>query len=413
MLKGAAATLRVTLVAGLVCAAGLAVASAAAYELVRGSHDASRLAGLALMFAAAALAERYPVPADRLDVSGVSLAFVFGVAGVQLFGWPGTVLVVAAAAAVVQLGARRPSLRVAYNASMHALAVGAGAMAIAPIDTGGAGGLLAAVVLCGLVQHAVNMLLVSTVVSASAQRPFLRHLADSYRSSAFAFGLMTSAAVVLVVLWQRSPALSAALLGPLLAIALYQRAAIETLRAIRLSLTDPLTGLGNHRHFHERLRRELERADDRGAPLSLCLVDVDDFKRVNDRLGHQEGDRVLADVASRLRQGGEAFRLGGDEFALLLPRHDEAEALAAAEAVVARLSGLDIEQAEHVTVSAGAATVAGAGGARDDLVRRADAALYWAKAHGKNRACAADAGPPGTEDATEETSEFQTVATVV
>ena len=134
---------------------------------------------------------------------------------------------------------------------------------------------------------------------------------------------MASAALMLVVLWERSPFLSVALVGPLLAIPLYQRAIVRALRAMRLALTDPLTGLGNHRHFHERLERELRHAQEKRLPLTLCLVDVDDFKRINDRFGHPAGDRVLSRLATRLRQTGEAFRLGGDEFALLLPGYDE------------------------------------------------------------------------------------------
>ena len=73
---------------------------------------------------------------------------------------------------------------------------------------------------------------------------------------------MASAALMLVVLWERSPVLSVALVGPLLAISLYQRSTHRALRAMRLALTDPLTGLGNHRHFHERLQRELLNAEE-------------------------------------------------------------------------------------------------------------------------------------------------------
>ena len=130
---------------------------------------------------------------------------------------------------------------------------------------------------------------------------------------------MASAALMLVVLWERSPFFAAALIGPLLAIALYQRSTHRAMRAMRLALTDPLTGLGNHRHFHERLQRELLDAQERGTPLSLVLLDIDDFKAINDRFGHPTGDRVLSQLATRLRQGGEGFRLGGDEFAVLLP----------------------------------------------------------------------------------------------
>jgi diguanylate cyclase (GGDEF)-like protein len=206
------------------------------------------------------------------------------------------------------------------------------------------------------------------------------------RQTTAPFALMASAALMLVVLWERSPALSIALVGPLLAIALYQRSTFKALRAMRLALTDPLTGLGNHRHFHERLQRELTQAEQDGLSLSLCLVDIDDFKKVNDRYGHPVGDRVLGQVASRLRQGGESFRLGGDEFAVLLPGLDERAAIEVARSIVERVSGFDIESVGAITVSAGVAAFPAQGVGRDELIRLADSALYWAKEDGKNRA---------------------------
>jgi len=196
---------------------------------------------------------------------------------------------------------------------------------------------------------------------------------------------MASAALVLVVLWQRSPLLSAALVGPLLAIALYQRSTYRALRAMRLALTDPLTGLGNHRHFHERLERELNEADRNGSNFSLCLVDVDDFKRVNDLFGHPAGDRVLSRLANTLRQNGEAFRLGGDEFALLLPEYDENEGIQTAGAIIERIAELQLDHVGSVTVSAGVATFPRQAPDRGELIRLADSALYWAKENGKNR----------------------------
>jgi diguanylate cyclase (GGDEF)-like protein len=179
--------------------------------------------------------------------------------------------------------------------------------------------------------------------------------------------------------------LGAALVGPLIAIALYQRSTFRELRAMRLALTDPLTGLGNHRHFHERLQRELVAAEEEAKPLTLCLVDIDNFKRINDGYGHPAGDRVLSEVAGRLRQGGEAFRLGGDEFALLLPGLDEHTAVTVAESVVDRIAALQLEVVGAITVSAGVATFPLQSAGRDDLIRLADSALYWAKEHGKNR----------------------------
>src|SRR5205085_578590 len=230
----------------------------------------------------------------------------------------------------------------------------------------------------------VNVFLLTAVLIASGQLGYVDLVRSNVRATLLPFTLMASASLMLVVLWQRSPFLGAALVGPLIAIALYQRSTFRELRAMRLALTDPLTGLGNHRHFHERLQRELVAAENDGQQLSLCLVDVDDFKRINDQYGHPTGDRVLSQIAIRLRQGGEAFRLGGDEFAVLLPEHDEATALETATSIVKRLREMKLEHSEQITVSAGLATFPVQGIGRDELIRLADSALYWAKEHGKD-----------------------------
>jgi putative nucleotidyltransferase with HDIG domain len=94
---------------------------------------------------------------------------------------------------------------------------------------------------------------------------------------------------------------------------------------------------------------------------------------------------MLSQLAARLRQTGEAFRLGGDEFALLLPGSDEHAALVAAESVVDRIAAVNLEQVGSVTVSVGVATSPQHAEERDELVRLADSALYWAKEYGKNR----------------------------
>jgi diguanylate cyclase (GGDEF)-like protein len=187
------------------------------------------------------------------------------------------------------------------------------------------------------------------------------------------------------VLWERTPYLIAALVGPLAAISLYQRSTHRALKAMQLALTDPLTGLGNHRNFQERLQRELGRAEETDGLVSVCLLDLDDFKRINDQHGHPAGDRVLAQISTRLRQGGEAFRLGGDEFAVLLPGLDEAAALEVARSVVKRIGDWGAGQYGSITVSAGVATFPQHGRERDALIRLADGALYWAKEHGKNQ----------------------------
>ena len=270
---------------------------------------------------------------------------------------------------------------------MFALAALAGGLAIEHDPGDSVGALIARLVVCAFIYNwVVNLVLISAVLAASSGKPFFKLIWDNAKQTTAPFALMASAALMLVVLWERSPALSIALVGPLLAIALYQRSTFAALKAMRLALTDPLTGLGNHRHFHERLQRELAQAEQDGLTLSLCLVDIDDFKHINDRYGHPVGDRVLGQVASRLRQGGESFRLGGDEFAVLLPGLDERDGVAVARSIVERVAAVELEQVGAVTVSAGVATYPVQGVGRDELIRLADSALYWAKEDGKNRA---------------------------
>jgi diguanylate cyclase (GGDEF)-like protein/putative nucleotidyltransferase with HDIG domain len=365
-----------------VCVAGLGVTCAAAASFVVTPHRTATLLGIAALLTASTLADRFPVPVEGVE-RGVSLSFVFGVASIVLFGWAGGVLVVFLAPCITQLLEHRPPMRIAYNVSVLALAATAAGAVSSPLH--GEAGVFARVGAAASAQYAVNLILITAVVAVSSRGSLFALAWKNVRLTIVPFSLMASAALMLVVLWQRSPFLSVALVGPLLAIQLYQRAIVRALRAVRLALTDPLTGLGNHRHFHERLERELRHAHMRRLPLSLCLVDVDDFKRINDRFGHPAGDRVLSSLAARLRQGGEAFRLGGDEFALLLPGYDEHEALTAATSVVERISALELDQLGPVTVSAGVATSPAHAADRDELIRLADSALYWAKEYGKNR----------------------------
>ncbi len=369
-----------------VCLAGLGVLIAAGYVFATTTHSGRALISLAALTAAATLAERFPVPINAETGGGVlSLTFVFAVAAIVLFGWAAGALLLLAATAIVQLAQHRPLQRISFNVAVLALvALAAGAL-IAPIHGQTVGAVVARVVLAATADNVVNIVLISAAIALSSGQPYLNLMRTHVRATIVPFAFMASAALMLVVLWQRSPVLSVALVGPLLAIALYQRSTHRALRAMRLALTDPLTGLGNHRHFHERLQRELLRAEDEARPLTLCFVDIDDFKKINDRYGHPSGDRVLSQVGARLRQGGEAFRLGGDEFALLLADHDDGTALAAADSIVERIAAVDFDHIGTVTVSAGLATFPMQGHGRDELIRLADSALYWAKEHGKNR----------------------------
>ncbi len=165
----------------------------------------------------------------------------------------------------------------------------------------------------------------------------------------------------------------------------------------RLATTDPLTGLANHRAFHERLGAEAARSRRHGRPLSLVILDIDHFKLVNDLHGHPSGDRALREVAGRLRRLARAdellARVGGEEFAWLLPDSDATGALAAAERARIAIRETPVEPAGTLTLSAGVCDLAHAADVTE-LYRRADEALYLAKRGGRDRSvCHPVAGP--------------------
>jgi diguanylate cyclase (GGDEF)-like protein len=154
-----------------------------------------------------------------------------------------------------------------------------------------------------------------------------------------------------------------------------------------LARTDALTRVANRRAFFEAAELELERCRRHGRPLTLAYVDIDDFKDVNDRLGHAEGDALLACVARTLRGSTRAVdavaRLGGDEFGVLLPETDGPTA----EALLARLRTTLLEAVAErrwrVGFSIGAATFVTPAASADELTARADALMYEAKRTGK------------------------------
>ena len=161
----------------------------------------------------------------------------------------------------------------------------------------------------------------------------------------------------------------------------------------RQSVTDELTGLSNRRRFEENLEDEVERFRRFGQPVGLVLLDIDDFKRVNDTHGHQQGDIVLREVARVLRETSREVdlpaRYGGEELAVVLPGTDLEGAVNLAERVRRGIEELavrgDVNGAMKVTASLGVATLPGAGYDARSLVEAADDALYRAKRMGKNR----------------------------
>jgi len=150
---------------------------------------------------------------------------------------------------------------------------------------------------------------------------------------------------------------------------------------------DPLTGLANHRVFHERLHEEVARARETGEPLALVLCDLDHFKRVNDTHGHPAGDAVLVEMARRLRMQARGddlvARTGGEEFAWILPGCSGEAGLRRAEDLRRAVASTPFPVAGTVTVSAGVCALADAGDA-PTMVSSADQALYWAKRQGRD-----------------------------
>jgi len=159
-------------------------------------------------------------------------------------------------------------------------------------------------------------------------------------------------------------------------------------RLARLAATDALTGLANHRTFHERVRNEIEIARVQQTPLSLVLLDLDHFKAVNDTYGHQAGDAVLTEFGRCISLGARyeelVARIGGEEFAWILPGSDGTNALRAAERVSATFAAIDHPGIGRVTVSAGVCDLSFTDDP-EELLRLADSALYWSKSHGRNR----------------------------
>lgn len=160
------------------------------------------------------------------------------------------------------------------------------------------------------------------------------------------------------------------------------------------ALRDPLTGLYNRRYLDEFFARELSVAQRERTPISLALIDLDHFKRLNDEHGHLEGDDVLRGVAQHLRDNlrssDAVFRIGGEEFLLILPRANAHEARARLETICRELAAQPLPTrggARYVTLSAGLALWPEQGLVLDELLQIADAALYQAKDEGRNRVC--------------------------
>jgi signal transduction histidine kinase len=286
------AALPVWLPVALAGAAGLVIAVAA---LATNDLGWSEGAGIALLVAAATLAEAFPVPIEGVAVGSTSLATVFLVAGATIYGWAAAAVAGFLAMALVELGRRRPLSRVAFNCAVYVLAGIAAGAAAAALQDGSLLGLVLGAIVAAVAFYLVNIPLLTAVVTRSRGVPFLPALRNYLQLTSVPFGVMASLAVILVVLWDRSPFVAVTLVGPLVATALYQRwihGALNRLREfdrlkdefiaiVSHELRTPLTSvygaamtLERHQLDPERQRALLEIISTEAARLSRLLDDI-------------------------------------------------------------------------------------------------------------------------------------------
>ena len=354
--------------------AGVALAFALTSEL-------GPLGAIAFLTVVAGVAELFPVPFPGKPDSYASLASVFVLAAATLYGAPTAMLVGFVGIGAGRLLARQVLQGAAFNASVGALSGGVAALAAARavelVSLSDVAADVLGAIVASLAFWLVNNLLMAVVFVINQGARFRSVAIELLREELVLLVAIASTVCMLETLWERTPFLIVTLIGPLVVIVLYQRSLGHAFDAMQLARTDALTGLGNRRAFRERLDAVLDEADRSGHHVALCLVDVDDFKDINDRLGHVTGDDLLSQLAGCLRVG-EAFRIGGDEFAVLIEDLDHEAARATAEEIITRVDGLAVPGA---SVSIGLALH---DGHRDSIMRRADAALYEAKRAGKN-----------------------------
>jgi len=252
-------------------------------------------AGIALLILAATLAEAFPVPIEGVAVGSMSLATIFLVAGATIYGWAAAAVAGFLAMALVELGRRRPFSRIAFNSGVYILAGMAAGGAAALIESGSLLRLVLGAVLAAIAFYLVDITLLAGVVARSRGSAFARALQNYVRLTFVPFGVMASLAVILVVLWDRSPYIAVILVGPLVATAIYQRwihGALSRLREfdrlkdefiaiVSHELRTPLTSvygaamtLEGHALDEKRQRELLEIISTEAARLSRLLDDI-------------------------------------------------------------------------------------------------------------------------------------------
>ncbi len=289
------------------------VVIAAVISIAQGSISRGALVGVLLFAVASISAELNPVPLDETASRTVSLAFIFLLASQVLFGWRYAVIASIATMAASQVIERIDLRRASFNTSVYVLATFVSAVpgfllgwdgtALTAAD---AGQLTILVLLGGAAFLFTNIILIAIVV-ALARGASVRAMLDDYvRHAGPAFAIMCFIAALATALWKVLPQLELLLAGPLFALALYQRYAYHTVLAKRDAETDGLTLLSNHRAFQADIQKALGATGADSETVALAMLDIDDFKGINDQFGHPIGDEVLNSVAEALRDSSAA-----------------------------------------------------------------------------------------------------------
>ena len=372
----------------------LAVASLVPFVLTTGWHVHTPLRFLLLSVFVLA-GELLPIPVPRSgghDKITISTAFAFAL--LITSGVPEACLVYAAATVIADLLAGTAAVKIVFNAATYVVSLaGAGAVLVAlGVSSTGSlpAGAVPAILIAGLTCFVINHVLAGTGASLLSRLPVVPYLRKDIAFQAWTAGCLLTFAPGLVASADASLLLIPLAFVPMLAIYFGGRqAGINAHRALH----DQLTGLPNRRRLVDALSGALHSSAHSQATLAVMIIDLDDFKSINDTLGHEFGDRLLRQVAPRLSEaigeGALLARLGGDEFAAVIADvTSEDQALRRAERLLSSLQRpFEIDSLTlNVGGSVGVACFPQRGRSVDELLRHADVAMYCAKS--KRSTCA-------------------------
>jgi diguanylate cyclase (GGDEF)-like protein len=362
-------------------------------------------APLGMLVAVIVLSELRPVVMTRLEGNPVSISLAFVFAAMYVWGLAPALVLMAGSVILSEILQRKPLWKLLFNVGQYSisvtaawlvmLAAGADASPFSPMD-GVSVDDLPWVLLSWAVYHVVNLGLVAGLAQSVGATWWESFTEEFWFYTVSVTAVLALSPIIAVVLTSGSSAwaLLPLLLLPLLAV---QRAAEMSRENEHQALHDPLTGLPNRVLLADRIEQALARGLRSNGRVTVLFLDVDLFKVVNDSLGHAAGDRLLVELATRLghflRAGDTLARFGGDEFVIVCDDIPEDELAALVARVTTALADpFEFEgRAVTVTASIGIAVASDTTDA-DTLLRDADAAMYRAKAGGRNQAVVFDQG---------------------